>query len=151
MLCNVEEIKKFVRDHEGYRNKLYYDTLGYATIGVGHKVVDSDGFKEGVEYSEERLMTVYNEDFNKALSQAESLCAEQLDGSYREELALIITCLVFQMGKVGVAKFRKMWAALKAGDYETAADELLDSRFARQTPQRANQTADLIRELGKSA
>ena len=148
MLHDLQETKDFVKTHEGYRNKVYYDTLGYATIGVGHKVQKSDAFKAGEEYPEAQLMAVYDTDFHKAYDEAKALCAAQLGAPGKEELVRIITCLVFQMGKGGVSKFRKMWAALKVHDYDTAAHELLDSRFARQAPERANQTAALIRELG---
>ena len=48
-----------VMEHEGFRNKIYKDTLGFATIGFGHKVTDADHFEEGVEYSREELEKVF--------------------------------------------------------------------------------------------
>ena len=48
-----------VMEHEGFRNKIYKDTLGFATIGFGHKVTEADHFEEGVEYSREELEKVF--------------------------------------------------------------------------------------------
>jgi lysozyme len=60
----------------------------------------------------------------------------------------IIIEMVFQLGKTGVSKFRNMWKALSALDYSTAAEQMLDSRWAKQTPNRANGMADIMRSLG---
>ena len=49
----------------------------------------------------------------------------------------IIIEMVFQLGKTGVSKFKNMWKALSGVDYTTAAMEMLDSRWAKQTPNRA--------------
>ena len=48
-----------VKQNEGFRNKIYKDTLGFATIGYGHKVVEGDPFEEGVEYPKEQLEEVF--------------------------------------------------------------------------------------------
>ena len=45
--------------------------------------------------------------------------------------------MVFQLGIGGVSKFKNMWKALGEGDYQTASEEMLDSRWAKQTPKRA--------------
>ena len=60
----------------------------------------------------------------------------------------IIIEMVFQLGKTGVSKFRNMWKALSALDYFTAAEQRLDSRWAKQTPNRANGMADIMWSLG---
>lgn len=53
--------------------------------------------------------------------------------------------MAYQMGINGLLGFKGMIAALEAHDYETAANELLDSKYARQTPARAKRNADIIR------
>ena len=49
----------------------------------------------------------------------------------------ILAEMSYQLGVNGVLKFKKMWKALKDFDYETAAKEMLDSRWYDQTPKRA--------------
>jgi len=60
----------------------------------------------------------------------------------------IIIEMIFQLGKTGVSKFRNMWKALSELNYVGASYEMLDSRWAKQTPNRANDMADTMRSLG---
>jgi lysozyme len=53
--------------------------------------------------------------------------------------------MAFQMGFGGLSLFRKMLAAIEAEDFSTAADEMLSSLWARQTPGRAEQLARMMR------
>ena len=58
--------------------------------------------------------------------------------------------MVFQLGKTGVSKFRNMWSALKdetPPNYKKAAAEMLDSRWAKQTPNRAKRMSDTMASL----
>ena len=56
--------------------------------------------------------------------------------------------MVFQIGFSGVMKFRKMIANMQEKNWKGAADEMLDSLWAKQTPSRANRLADIVREHG---
>ena len=51
--------------------------------------------------------------------------------------------MIFQLGKTGVSKFRNMWKALQQDppNYKEAAVQMLDSRWAKQTPNRAKEMA----------
>ena len=57
--------------------------------------------------------------------------------------------MVFQLGKTGVSKFKNMWKALSALEYSTAASEMLDSRWAKQTPNRAQAMSAQMASLGQ--
>ena len=37
---NIDRLLKSVKEHEGYRNKVYLDSLGKRTVGVGHLCVE---------------------------------------------------------------------------------------------------------------
>ena len=58
----------------------------------------------------------------------------------------IIIEMVFQLGKTGVSKFRNMWKALEQDppQYSVAASEMLDSRWAKQTPNRAKEMSKIM-------
>ena len=56
----------------------------------------------------------------------------------------VIFDLAYQMGVGGLLRFKKMWAAIESGDFETAGVELLDSRYAKQTPNRAEKNARIL-------
>ena len=69
----MEEIKQRIKEHEGYRDTVYSDSLGFATIGYGHLVLPSDNFVEGVTYDKETLEEVFDNDFKIALDSAREL------------------------------------------------------------------------------
>jgi len=54
---NMDRLLASVKKHEGYRNKVYLDTLGKRTVGVGHLCVE-DFWEDDKEYEEKFLMTI---------------------------------------------------------------------------------------------
>jgi lysozyme len=144
---DMDRLLASVKKHEGYRNKVYLDTLGKRTVGVGHLCVE-DFWEDDKEYEEKFLMTILEHDLSDAIKGANDLLAENGCMDMNEKAHEIIIEMVFQLGKTGVSKFRNMWKALSALDYSTAAEQMLDSRWAKQTPNRANGMADIMRSLG---
>ena len=142
---NMERLLQSVKKHEGYRNKVYLDTLGKRTVGVGHLCVE-DFWEDNKEYSEEMLMNTLKDDLKNAIQGSERLLkgCRILDSLAKE----IIIEMVFQLGETGVSKFRNMLKALKGPDYQTAAIEMLDSRWAKQTPGRAKAMSADMAALG---
>ena len=143
---DMNRLLKSVKQHEGYRNKVYLDSLGKRTVGVGHLCVE-DHWEDHKEYSEEMLMNILKDDLKNAIEGAERLLKDCriLDSLAKE----IIIEMVFQLGETGVSKFKNMLKALKEGpDYQTAASEMLDSRWAKQTPNRAAAMSSEMAALG---
>ena len=143
---NMDRLLQSVKKHEGYRNKVYLDTLGKRTVGVGHLCVE-DFWEDDKEYSEEMLMNILKDDLKNAIEGAERLLKDCriLDSLAKE----IIIEMVFQLGETGVSKFKNMLKALEEGpDYQTAAIEMLDSRWAKQTPNRAAAMSAEMAALG---
>ena len=142
----MERLLKSVKEHEGYRNKVYLDSLGKRTVGVGHLCVE-DFWEDDKEYEEKFLLTILEHDLKSAIDGAEELCSDcpDLDDLAKE----LIVEMVFQLGKTGVSKFRNMWKALQHDppNYERASLEMLDSRWASQTPNRAKKMSDHMRSL----
>tara|TARA_Y100001963_G_scaffold136333_1_gene198887 strand:+ start:209 stop:646 length:438 start_codon:yes stop_codon:yes gene_type:complete len=144
---NMDRLLESVKKHEGYRNKVYLDTLGKRTVGVGHLCVE-DFWEDDKEYEEKFLMTILEHDLSDAIKGANDLMAENGCMDMNEKAHEIIIEMVFQLGKTGVSKFKNMWKALSGLQYSAAADQMLDSRWAKQTPNRANGMADIMRSLG---
>ena len=141
---NYDKLLESVKKHEGYRNKVYLDTLGKRTVGVGHLCVENF-WEDDKEYEEDFLMDILKKDLQQAIRQANSMC-EGLKIS--EDAKIIIIEMIFQLGGPGVSKFRKMWQALQQDppDYAEASVQMLDSRWAKQTPNRAKEMARLMSE-----
>ena len=128
-----EELKDRIKSHEGFVPKVYKDTLGKKTIGYGHLCLDTEDWKEGVNYDSKHLNKVFEYDFNIAVKGAD---------------ALLYDCeMVFQMGKTGVGNFKKMFAAIKDQKFDVASVEMLDSRWAKQTPNRAHALSDIMKDV----
>ena len=144
---NMDRLLQSVKKHEGYRNKVYLDTLNKRTVGVGHLCVKAF-WEDDKEYEEKFLMTILEHDLQTAIKGAKDLMQEHGCSDIDEVAEEIIIEMVFQLGKTGVSKFRNMWKALSALEYSTAASEMLDSRWAKQTPNRAQNMSSEMAALG---
>ena len=130
-----DKLLESVKKHEGYRNKVYLDTLGKRTVGVGHLCVE-DFWEDNKEYEEKFLMDILQKDLQGSIDGAEDLinnCPSGGKANISDNAKIIIIEMVFQLGKTGVSKFRNMWKALQQNppQYSVAASEMLDSRWAK--------------------
>ena len=122
---------------------MYKDSLGFATIGYGHLILPTDNYVDGKQYSKEVLDAVFDKDFQNALDNANKL----MSGYDLVDQAKEVICeMVFQLGIGGVSKFKNMWKALEQGDYYLASQEMLDSRWAKQTPSRAESLSNIMKQ-----
>ena len=134
---NAAETKKLLsstKEHEGYCEHVYVDTRGNRTIGYGLNL--EAGLPEDeaaailairLKNCEIRLLDTYRWFYELPDARKRSLIE-----------------MAFQLGSI--SGFPKMVRALRAGKWERAADEMLDSRWARQTPVRSEHCARLMRE-----
>jgi lysozyme len=145
-MIDMDKLLESVKRHEGYRNKVYLDTLNKRTVGVGHLCVE-DFWEDGKEYEEDFLMDILEKDLQSAIDQADDMCK---DLKISSDAKILIIEMIFQLGGNGVSKFRKMWQALQQDppDYAEASVQMLDSRWAKQTPNRANEMADHMKHCG---
>ena len=115
---NMDRLLESVKKHEGYRNKVYLDTLGKRTVGVGHLCVE-EFWEDDKEYEEKFLMDILEADLQNAIKGAKDLMAQHGCMDIDEQAEEIIIEMIFQLGKTGVSKFKNMWKALSGLDYST--------------------------------
>ena len=137
-----DQLKERIKKHEGFVPKIYKDSLGKKTIGYGHLITEEDIYEEGKEYSKEALETCFEKDFDNAVQSAENVIGD-IDLLPNAKEVIIEMC--FQLGGNGVSKFKNMWAYLGDGDYVNAGNEMLDSRWYQQTPNRAKDLSDIMK------
>ena len=142
----MEEIKQRIKEHEGYRDTVYSDSLGFATIGYGHLVLPTDNFVEGVAYDKETLEEVFDNDFKIAVDSARDLLRD-IEHNYIIFGVLVEMC--FQLGKPKVSKFNKMFIALKEKNLDKASAEMINSRWHKQTPKRCESLANIMKNANK--
>lgn len=141
-IMDYQIVKNRIKKHEGFRDTVYLDSLGKATIGYGHLLTEDDDFEEGIQYDKSLLENLFDKDFNNAAINAEKL----LDDIDVCDIAReVIVEMVFQLGIGGVSKFKKMFEALRKKDYNEAAEQMLDSQWRVQTPKRCEELSDLMR------
>ena len=131
-------ILKSIKKHEGFRSKVYKCTEGYDTIGYGFAIkdleMDEDIAEEILLRKVENLISRVRKKFS------------WLD-SVPPAVQGVIVEMSYQMGVSGVSKFKKALHAMQMFQWKLAADELLDSRWAKQIPNRAKELSDIIRGL----
>lgn len=124
-----------IKDHEGFRSKPYRCSAGKLTIGYGRNIEDV-----GITKSEaERLLL--NDLEVASLSVAPIANRLKLNEARKG----VLVEMVYNLGLNGMLGFKKMLAAIEAEDYEQAAVEMLDSKWAKQVGQRAITLAKIMR------
>ena len=122
---------------EGFSKTAYCCTAGYPTIGIGWKIgrhnQSLNDFENMVISRPAAEAQLQNEVFAIELALSKHNWFVDLN----EPRQAVITSMAYQMGINGLMKFKRMIAAIKEGDWCTAADEGLDSRWAKQTVLRA--------------
>jgi lysozyme len=133
---NNERLRETIIRHEGTRLDMYQDTLGIWTVGVGHNIQE-----KGISQAVMELML--EEDLAEAVSELKR--SVSFFSKMPEQVQEALVNLAFNMGIPRLMQFKKTLAYLRDGNFEAAADELLDSRYAEQVGRRADEGADMIR------
>ena len=143
---NYDKLLESVKKHEGFRDTVYRDTLNKRTVGFGHLCVE-DHWEDGKKYDKEYLEDILEKDLQSAIDQTEDMCK---DLTITDDAKSIICEMIYQLGGNGVSKFKNMWKALKEDppNYFEAHVQMLDSRWAKQTPGRAHEMAEKMQSCG---
>jgi lysozyme len=125
-----------VKLSEGFRDKVYKDTLGIDTIGYGFAIKDLILEEDICDMILERKLQVL---INRVDDKFSFMKCDMPD-----EAKEVIYEMCYQLGINGVSKFKKTLSYLKNKDFNMASKEMLDSKWARQTPNRAKRLSDII-------
>ena len=145
---NVEKLREQLKIDEGCVYEIYNDHLGYPTFGIGHLVRESDpenGCPLGTEVSEDRVNEAFDADVEIVLSDCNTLYPDFDD--LPEEAQQIIANMMFNLGRPRLSKFVGMKRGVDAKDWDSAADEMVDSRWYRQVGARAERLVNRMREI----
>ena len=128
-------IAELSRD-EGRKRFPYWDSVGKFTIGVGRNLDD-------VGLSGDEIDLLLSNDIRRAEEDLDRLFPLWRDSlTERRKRALIN--FVFNLGATRSKGFVKMWIAIKAGDYDEASRQMLDSKWSKQVGSRSQRLADMI-------
>lgn len=118
----MHRLKKIIREHEGLRLFPYKCPAGKWTIGSGRNLSDN-----GISYDE--AMLLLENDIHRAMDELSHFDWYMRLNGVRKG---VLTELNFNIGLGRFCTFKKMISALENNNYEMAAAEMLDSKWARQ-------------------
>lgn len=127
-----------IKHHEGYRSKVYKCTEGYDTIGYGFAIKDLELDEEIAELILIRKLDKLMNRINKTFHWWRTA---------EEEAKNVVVEMCYQLGVSGFSKFKKTISHLENKRYGKASVEMLDSRWAKQTPNRAIELSNIIKNL----
>ena len=140
---DLEILKKQLTEDEGCKYEIYLDHLGYKTFGIGHlcKATDPENDLEvGSEVSKERVDECFLNDIDKVIED----CTILYDDFYTlpDEAQLIIANMMFNLGRPRLTNFIRMRKAINEGNFTEAKIQMLDSKWAKQVPNRAERLSE---------
>jgi lysozyme len=147
---NKDQLREELAEDEGCKFEIYLDHLGLPTFGIGALIKEHDpeyGQPVGTPVSEDRVRKRFNLDIAVTIEDCQVLYDDFDD--LPEEAQLVIANMMFNMGRPRLSKFKGMKAGVDARDWERAADEMVDSRWHDQVPNRAKRLVKRIRDLAK--
>lgn len=128
-------LEAWIKSYEGLNLHTYVDTNGHVTVGWGRNL------EKGISISEAQLM--FENDLQECFLELQKYNWWNIQ-PIEVKQALVNMC--FNLGITKLLEFKDMIAALEAKDYTKAAQAALDSTWAKQVHQRANDIALVIRE-----
>ena len=145
---DIEKLREEIEYDEGNVKSIYLDHLHLPTFGIGHLVRESDpeyGWEVGTPVSDDRCAEAFNEDIKTVVSDCYKLYPDFDD--LPEEAQRIIANMCFNLGYPRLSKFKGMKRGVDARDWQSAADEMVDSRWYRQVTKRADRLEERMRNI----
>ncbi len=134
----MKDIIEQLKVHEGYKSKVYKCTAGVDTIGVGFAIKDLELSEDVCDLILTEKLEVLEERFEKKFDWF---------ATSPVEVRNVMLNMAYQLGFAGFCKFKKTIAYLQEAEWEKASEEMLDSRWAKQTPNRAKELSEIIESL----
>ena len=143
-----DRLRAEIAADEGCRHEIYLDHLGLPTHGIGHLIREHEpehGQPVGTPVSEERVRQCFALDIAITMEDCQRLFADFKE--LPDEAQLVIANMCFNLGYPRLSKFKNFRAAVEERDWMRAADEMVDSRWHDQVPNRAKRLVKRIRDL----
>ena len=149
-MITSDDIRDEIIDDEGEVLAVYLCSAGHKTCGVGHLILREDpeyDLAVGDAITEDRCRELLDRDLDTTIAECEKLLPQFAD--LPVEVQKIVANMLFNLGRPRLSKFKNFLAAITAGDgaWSTAADEMQDSLWARQLPNRSGRLISRMRAV----
>jgi len=145
---DLDKLQEQLAEDEGCKYEIYLDHLGYKTFGVGHLVRATDPENDmdiDTEVSKERVDECFKADIAITIEDCNVLYTNFND--IPEEAQLILANMMFNLGRPRLSKFLNLKVAVDDEDWMEASIEMMDSKWARQVPNRAERLCKRMEKL----
>ena len=142
-----EDVNASLKHNEGFRSQIYKDTMGYDTIGYGHKLTEEDKksgrFKNGISKGEaERLLEQDERLHTSGLHRVAPWVKKQ-----PQEVQEVLKDMAYNMGPNFIKDWPQFARQIREGKYKEAADNMLNTRYAEQVGNRATRNAQVLMSI----
>lgn len=134
-LLDVDTLKQMLVLDEANKQFPYRDSVGKLTIGVGRNLSDKG-------LSQDEIQLLLHNDIREVENELENLAWFPMLDDVRK---LVIADMAFNLGLPRLLGFKKTIRAIRTAHFKAAADEMLDSKWARQVGKRAERLAFMMR------
>jgi len=128
MKYDITALEDQLIDHEGLELKPYRCTAEKLTIGVGRNIEDRGITEDEARYLLKNDIKIVEDELLEKKPVVAGLDAVR---------QRVLVDMGFNLGIPTLLKFQNMWNAIEEEDFQTAADEAMDSRWAKQVGRRA--------------
>ena len=140
----MADIISLLNVEEGYSETPYYCSAGYPTIGVGQRIGPKGAPLKLYEFTVSKALaavwladkvkeTLADMDKYPNIRAAMAVCNESRQA--------ILISMAYQMGADGLSKFTNTLKSVATQNWHAAQAGMLASKWAKQTPNRANRHA----------
>lgn len=144
----MSQIIQILNFEEGYRESPYLDTQGFPTVAGGIRIGPKGASLSNYIFQVPRKVgdvwkqVIVDGKINAMNSRSNIKAALANCNPARQD---ILISMAYQMGVDGLALFKGTLGSIASGDFNAAANGMLDSLWARQTPSRARRHAEVMR------
>ena len=136
---NLIKLQDEISKDEGVKYETYRCSLGHLTGGIGHLITEWDeeiySGPVGTAIPTEQVNDWFAKDIGTTIKDC-NLLFSQFD-NLPEDIQHVLANMCFQLGRPRLSKFKNMIAAVEDLDWQRMADEMEDSNWYKQTPNRA--------------
>tara|TARA_B110000977_G_C10654930_1_gene329469 strand:- start:50 stop:505 length:456 start_codon:yes stop_codon:yes gene_type:complete len=147
---NLMKLQDEIADDEGVMYETYRCSLGHLTGGIGHLITewDEDMYSGpvGTKIPHEQVDKWFNMDITRTIEDCKIIFTTF--DSLPQDAQLVIANMCFQLGRPRLSKFKKFIAAVNDENWMLAGEEMQDSRWYKQTTNRADRLIERIQLIG---
>ena len=144
----IDQLREELEIDEGNVKSVYLCSEKKLTVGIGHLCREGEpeyDMEVGTPVSEERVAELFEKDVGWTIKDCYKLIPDF--DMLPEEVQLICANMMFNLGMKNLGMFKRLLAAIEDRDWQKAADEMADSKWARQVPNRAGRLIERMRQV----